>query len=87
MADGLLGLRGWQWMFLLEGLPSIVLGVYIWATLAARPSEASFLTPPEREAIAEEAARQKVRCQVVTRSATIHLVYQLLSVVGETGQE
>jgi ACS family tartrate transporter-like MFS transporter len=42
------GLKGWQTMFLLEGLPAVVLGVVVWFVLADRPAEAKWLTPDER---------------------------------------
>lgn len=46
--DGVAGLRGWQWLFLLEGLPSILLGVVTWFYLTERPREAGWLAPDER---------------------------------------
>ena len=46
--DGLLGVQGWQWLFILEGVPTIVLGIYIMWTLPASPAEAAFLTEEER---------------------------------------
>ena len=42
------GLAGWQWLFLLEGLPSIVLGVVVLRVLAETPQHASWLTEAER---------------------------------------
>lgn len=47
--DGAGGLRGWQWLFLLEGLPAIVLGVVVFMWLPERPSDAKWLDPAERE--------------------------------------
>ncbi len=49
--DGILGLPGWKWMFLLVSLPCVALGVALLFALADRPSEASWLTPPERDAL------------------------------------
>ncbi len=46
--DGLFRLHGWQWLFLLEGVPAIALGIAIMACLARDPSSAAFLPPPER---------------------------------------
>jgi len=43
------GLAGWQWLFLLEGIPSVVLGFCVWFYLSDRPEQARWLTPPERE--------------------------------------
>src|SRR6185436_8404381 len=45
------GLEGWQWLFLLEGLPSVVLGFVVLRVLADRPEEARWLTEPERETL------------------------------------
>ncbi len=44
-ADGALGLRGWQWLFLAEGLPSALMGVVVYALLSDRPEDARWLTP------------------------------------------
>lgn len=46
--DGLLGYKGWQWMFMLEGLPSIILGVVTFYYLTGSPGEAKWLQPRER---------------------------------------
>jgi ACS family tartrate transporter-like MFS transporter len=46
--DGLLGVAGWQWIFLVEGVPAILLACFGYATLCNRPSEARWLTPEER---------------------------------------
>jgi MFS family permease len=45
--DGQAGLQGWQWMFLVEGVVTILVGVLVWFTLAARPDDAKWLTPEE----------------------------------------
>lgn len=49
--DGLLGLEGWQWMFLMEGLPAVALGFVVLWMLPDGPSEATWLTPAERAAL------------------------------------
>ena len=46
--DGWLGLQGWQWLFILEGLPTIAFGVAFRHMLAATPSTAACLTSQER---------------------------------------
>lgn len=50
--DGLQGLHGWQWLFLLEGLPSAVLGVAVWLYLDDSPQKARWLTQAEKTALA-----------------------------------
>jgi ACS family 4-hydroxyphenylacetate permease-like MFS transporter len=56
--DGTAGLKGWQWLFIIEGVPSLILGVAGWFVLSDRPSKASWLTQREAEvlerAIADE---------------------------------
>jgi ACS family tartrate transporter-like MFS transporter len=45
------GLRGWQWLFLLEGVPALVVGVMVLKYLTDRPEEAEWLTPQERRVL------------------------------------
>jgi ACS family tartrate transporter-like MFS transporter len=45
--DGRAGLAGWQWLFLLEGLPSVLVGFWVLSYLTDRPSAARWLPPEE----------------------------------------
>jgi ACS family tartrate transporter-like MFS transporter len=47
--DGWLGLAGWQWLFVLEGLPAVILGVMALSVFTDRPEQARWLTAGERE--------------------------------------
>lgn len=47
--DGLDGQRGWRWIFIIEGLPSIVAGVAAWLFLANSPEEATYLTAEDKQ--------------------------------------
>ncbi|MEW1819204.1 MFS transporter [Arthrobacter sp. NPDC080031] len=51
LLDGTLGLSGWRWVFLTQGLATLVLGVAFLAFLPAGPQNAKWLTPDEREYI------------------------------------
>ena len=58
------GLAGWQWLFVLEGAPAVVLGLVALRVLTDRPEQASWLAPREREWLgatmaAERAARMQ----------------------------
>jgi MFS transporter, ACS family, 4-hydroxyphenylacetate permease len=46
--NGAWGLAGWRWLFLLEGLPAVVLGFCMLFYLADRPKDAKFLSPEEK---------------------------------------
>jgi ACS family tartrate transporter-like MFS transporter len=50
--DGLLDLAGWQWMFIVEGLPASIVGIIILFVLSDHPADAGWLSVEERAAIA-----------------------------------
>ena len=67
--DGMAGLHGWQLLFIIEGIPAVVLGFVVMSYLTDRPSEAHWLTPAQRSWLvarlaAEEAAGDKRRLTV-----------------------
>jgi MFS transporter, ACS family, tartrate transporter len=49
--SGFLGLAGWQWMFLIEGVPVVLLGIAIPWVISDRPQDAKWLTEKEREVV------------------------------------
>jgi ACS family tartrate transporter-like MFS transporter len=57
--DQIGGLWGWQWVFLLEGLPAVVLGFVTLAYLTDRPDQAHWLTPDERDWLAQQIANDR----------------------------
>ena len=52
------GIARWRWLFILEGLPALVLGVIIWVYLTDRPEQAAWLDAEEREWLAGTIARE-----------------------------
>jgi MFS family permease len=50
--DGVAGMRGWHWLFLLEGLPTVVLGLVCLAFLTDNPRQAKWLSDAQREWLA-----------------------------------
>ena len=57
--SGVNGWQGWQWLFVLEALPSLVLGVLAWFWLEDRVKNAQWLTPQERDLIARDIAAEE----------------------------
>lgn len=51
------GIAGWRWLFILEGLPAIVLGIVTYFYLTDRPKDATWLEPEEREWLSAVIAR------------------------------
>ncbi|MBY6414662.1 MFS transporter [Rhodococcus sp. BP-252] len=47
--DGNVGLRGWQWMFMLQGLPAVVMGIVFLAAMVDSPDKARWLSPGEKQ--------------------------------------
>ncbi len=56
---GALGLRSWQLLFLLEGVPALVIGFLVWRLLDDRPSEARWLSDDERALVARRIAADR----------------------------
>lgn len=59
--DGLLGLHGWQWLYLIEGLPAVLFGVAVPFLLTDRPAKARWLTGPERTALEDAISADDTR--------------------------
>jgi len=59
--DGALGFKGWQWLYMLEAIPALLLGVLIWIYLSDSPDEASWLKADERDWIRRSLARERAQ--------------------------
>jgi ACS family tartrate transporter-like MFS transporter len=64
--DGALGIKGWQWLFICEGVPAILMSGAVLLYLTDRPRDATWLTPEERDWLAsrlerEQATRESIR--------------------------
>lgn len=54
-----IGLAGWRWVFFLEGIPSVIMGVVTWYYLTDRPEQAAWLDDEEKAWITTELANEK----------------------------
>src|SRR6476659_1839726 len=57
--NGLFGLAGWQWLFLVEGIPAILLGIIVLVYLTERPEAANWLTPAEKDWLVSTLAAER----------------------------
>jgi ACS family tartrate transporter-like MFS transporter len=71
--DGWMGVKGWQWLFIVEAVPALVLSVVVYFYLTDRPADATWLEPQERAWLVnrlqqEQLQRQAVRHYSVTEA-------------------
>jgi len=86
------GLEGWRWLFVLEGIPAVILGFVTFFYLTDWPVQAGWLPPEEREWITDELNREK-KAKAAVRSYTIAqalwqrevIVLTLIYFLGATG--
>ncbi len=57
----MMGLRSWQWLFILEGLPAVLIGIWIFFYLTDKPQDAAWLTPAQRNWLVARLAREDTR--------------------------
>ena len=83
--DGWLDLAGWQWLFIIEAVPAVVLGAVFWVYMTDRPSQAHWLAPAQRDWLitrlaAERGRREAIRSYTLREAMTDRRVL-LLSLV------
>src|SRR6476646_10999233 len=66
--DGAMGLKGWQWLFVIEGIPSVLLGIVTWFYLTDRPAKATWLTAEQKAWLSS-----KLESEVAAKQAATHL--------------
>src|ERR1700744_1826422 len=49
--DGLLGIKGWQWIFIIEAVPAVLLGLVVLRIMTDRPAHAEWLSPAGKELV------------------------------------
>lgn len=67
--DGLAGLSGWQWLFVAEGIPTILLGISVLFLLDDGPAHARWLQPDEKQWLIEELEADRTRYGATHRHA------------------
>jgi MFS family permease len=79
--DGALGLAGWQWLFIVEGLPAVFVGFVLLFKLPDRPEDAAWLSDDERRVVRERLAAER-RPKEVKRFALAFRDIRVLILAG-----
>jgi MFS family permease len=69
--DGFLGLKGWQWLFVLEALPALILSVIVFLYMTDRPADATWLTEEERAWLVARLDDERRQREMVRRYTTM----------------
>ena len=69
--NGVFGLAGWKWMFLLEGIPTVILGFVVLRRLTDRPANATWLPPANRSWLETTMARERASVEAVHSQLSI----------------
>jgi ACS family tartrate transporter-like MFS transporter len=73
--DGIQGLKGWQWLFIIEGLPAVFATVVVLRYLTDRPDTAKWLTPAEKTWLEGQMAADRELAGSVKQSTSLRAVF------------
>ena len=65
VGEGFWGLKGWQWMYIIEGLPTFLTGFVVFAYLNNSPKDATWLEPDERDWLIQRLAAERANKESV----------------------
>lgn len=69
------GLAGWQWLFIVEGLPSVLLGLVVLAVLPDGPADAAWLSPMEKSWLEQRLQRERAEQGADVRAAPLGVLW------------
>jgi D-galactonate transporter len=72
--EGVAGLHGWQWMFLIEAVPALLMTVAVLYYLTDRPIEAQWLKPQEREWLQDRLDRERSQRESILDLSWLHAI-------------
>lgn len=72
--DGLAGLKGWQWMFLVEALPALVLTPFVLTLLSDRPADAAWLSGPQKHWLRQRLDQERRHCSAAAPHGLLDLL-------------
>jgi MFS family permease len=65
--DGMFGLAGWKWLFILEAVPALIMAFITWFWLTDHPNQAQWLRPDQRKWLTERIAEEDAQREAVHR--------------------
>ena len=71
---GVSGLRSWQWLFILEAIPAMIVGVAVYFYLTDRPSGAEWLTPAERDSVTRRLEAERRGREAIKKYSTAEVL-------------
>ncbi|HEX4113921.1 MAG TPA: MFS transporter [Stellaceae bacterium] len=75
---GIMGLAGWQWLYILEGIPAVILGIITWFYLTDRPANAKWLSAEERATLEGALKREAEQREAMTAGGERRSVFRLV---------
>jgi MFS transporter, ACS family, tartrate transporter len=73
--DGFGGLKGWQWLFVLEAVPAVILAFVTWFYLTDRPADATWLARDEREWLVTRLAEEQRQREAARRFSVVQALF------------
>ncbi|EKT4462859.1 putative major facilitator superfamily transporter [Pseudomonas putida] len=77
--DGVWGLHGWQWLFLLEGMPSVIMGFVVFGYLNDTPQQARWLSREDKQHLQHALAADNPASNRTTGDGPASLLHEMLS--------
>jgi MFS transporter, ACS family, tartrate transporter len=72
---GFLGLADWHWLFILEAIPAVILGIVTWFYLTDHPAQARWLQPDERAWLVQRLEQEQAQREAVQRFSTLQALF------------
>jgi len=69
--DGILGVKGWQWVFIIEAIPALLLAFVVLKIMTDRPAQATWLDPDQREWLEDRLQAEQKQIETVDRLTTL----------------
>jgi len=69
--DGMMGLAGWRWLYIMEGLPPIIMCFVTWKLLTDKPADATWLKPDQKAWLVERMASERAQREAIAHERAI----------------